>query len=528
MALGLIKNKVQAGTRVALLMDNCPEWIITDLAVSSIGCVSVPLYTTLSAADKKALIKDSGASILVYGENHENKIRPVLDGNTFDKLELLVTTSDTRPAQIGNLPCLTLDELTSSGKACSDNTLLKKRIEQITPDDPFSIIYSSGTTGRAKGVVLTHANLLSNIQAVSQVIPFTTDDLYLSYLPISHVFERMVHHLLIEKGTAIAYSSGFAYVGADVHLFRPSFMTGVPFFFEKVKAKILDGVEKAGGFKKAIFERAMNSRGKPGMFERMALNAVREKAVPGVKFFISGGAALAADTARFFGNLGLPVLQGYGLTETSPVVTVNTLEANRLGTVGRPLPGVDVKLSESGEILVKGPSVMQGYLNMPEETSRVIRDGWFHTGDTGIIDSDGFLTINGRAKDLIITSLGKNISPQRIEMLLKSDKYIKQAVVFGDGRAHLTALIMPEPELEVPGVTPAGGNTRKQTIEKFFEGRVKNALADLSRFEQIRRFAIITDELSTEGGELTATLKVRRSVVAERYKTVIESLYDRK
>jgi long-chain acyl-CoA synthetase len=313
-------------------------------------------------------------------------------------------------------------------------------------------------------------------------------------------------------------------------------MAGVPFFFDRVKRKIKEGIEKSGSIKGFFFNLAMkvNRTGHGPAFlkrlpDRLVLKRIRERVAPGLRFFISGGAALSRDTAEFFWALGMPVLEGYGLTETSPVVSVNTIEAARPGTVGRPLPGVEVRISGDGEILVKGPNVMKGYLNMPEATGEVIRDGWLHTGDTGTLDEDGFLTITDRKKDLIVTSVGKNVSPQRIETLLRADEYIKEALVYGDGRAHLVALIVPDVErLDAGGIKIENCRWPVEDGEpvRFFDKRVRERLKPLARFEQIKRLALIGDCLSLEGGELTPTMKVKREVVGKRFKDVIDRLYE--
>jgi long-chain acyl-CoA synthetase len=411
----------------------------------------------------------------------------------------------------------------------------------IYADDPFSIIYTSGTTGRAKGVVLSHKNILSNIEASLKALHITAEDLYLSYLPISHIFERMVHHLFVYLGATVAYSRGFAYVGADIGLFKPTVMVGVPFFFNRVKARVVEGVEKSGPIKRFFFNLAMkmNRGGQgPALVKRftdlLVFKKIRERMAPGLRFFISGGAALSRDTAEFFWSLGIPILEGYGLTETSPVACVNTFEAVKLGTVGRPVPGVEVMIGDrsqtgEGEILIKGPNVMKGYLNMPEATREAIHDGWFHTGDMGALDEDGFLRITDRKKDIIVTSVGKNVSPQRIETLLRADEYIKEALVYGDGRPHLVALIVPDVErLDARGVKieKDAWPIEQGELIRFFEKRVRTRLKPLARFEQIKRFFLIDDCLSLEGGEITPTMKVRREAVARRFGDLIEKLYE--
>jgi long-chain acyl-CoA synthetase len=427
--------------------------------------------------------------------------------------------------------------LSALGRESGDEALWQERMKGINGDDPFSIIYTSGTTGRPKGVVLSHRNILSNIEATLRVLHIRPEDIYLSYLPLSHIFERMVHHLMVSLGAVVAYSRGFAFVGADMGLFKPTIMVGVPFFYDRVKAKVSEGAEKSGSIKRFLFNRALKI-GRAGsgpallksFADRLVFKKIRERVAPGLRFFISGGAALSRDTAEFFWALGIPILEGYGLTETSPVVCVNTPEAVKLGTVGRPIPGVKVRISEEGEILVKGPNVMKGYLNMPEATREAIREGWFHTGDMGAVDEDGFLLITDRKKDIIVTSVGKNVSPQRIETILRADEYIKEALVYGDGRAHLVALVVPDIErLDAGGIKIEKDRWPVEDGEavRFFEKRVHKRLKPLARFEQIKRLALIDDCLSLEGGELTPTMKVKREAVGKRFRDLIDGLYER-
>ncbi len=525
LALGLIDLGIGPGERVALLVENGPDWIVSDLAVLSAGAVTVPLYTTLPAAEVSFILRDSGAKALIFAEKYLEKALKACGG--LEELKHLITLEESTASKTpGVLP---LSDLLARGR---DPEELNHRIGAIDVDDPFSIIYTSGTTGRPKGVVLSHGNLLSNIDSVLKVVDITEKDTYLSYLPLSHAFERMVHHLFISRCGTIAYSRGFAHVGADIAFFRPTLMIGVPFFFDRMKAKICEGLERGGRLKRFLFEKTLDES--PPHLLRRFLRPIVSKEIKKrfggrIRFFISGGAALTVETARFFSALGLPVIEGYGLTETSPVISVNTPEDNRIGTVGRPVPGVEVRISDDGEVLVKGPNVMKGYHNMPDRTKEVIKDGWLHTGDTGSVDSDGFLTISGRKKDLIVTSVGKNIPPQKIENLLKADEFIKEALVFGDGRPHLVCLIVPETErLEALTGGAAADPYGSQEVKKFFEERIRRRLKGLARYEQIRNFALIKDDLSVEEGELTPTMKVRRDRVAARYRDLIDGLYIQK
>ncbi|HZX36213.1 MAG TPA: AMP-dependent synthetase/ligase [Thermodesulfobacteriota bacterium] len=522
-ALGLVSSGIKPFETVAILSENSPEWIISDLAISGSRAISVPIYTTLGQEEKLFILKDSNCVALIFSAHHRKSALAAT--KEIPSLRVLIETGSDGKTEKG---VIAFEEVEKLG-ATKDPVEFEKIISAIEEDDIFSVIYSSGTTGRPKGVVITHKNILSNIKSVLQVINIAPTHLYLSYLPLSHVFERMIHHLLVYRGAPIAYSRGFAYVGADITEFAPSLLIGVPFFLDRAKHRILSSARESGILKRILFDLAMKLN--KGFLDSLVLEKIREKAFPGVKLLISGGAALNPETASFFGKLGIPVLQGYGLTETSTVVTVNTPEDNRLGTVGKPVPGVEVKINPDKEILVKGPNVMKGYLNMPELTAEVLRDGWFYTGDTGSLDRDGYLTITGRKKDLIITSVGKNISPQLIETRLKSDPLVKEALVYGDNRPHLVALIVPEEGRLKTLAIDLGVNFEhlaglrdNEKIRAVFEKIVRDSLKDLGRFEQIRKFSLI-EEPTPERGEMTPTMKLKREKVAERHKNVIERLY---
>lgn len=531
-ALGLLTLGIAPGERVAIIHENGPEWITTDLAASSMGAVTVPVYTTLGTEEVAFILKDSGAVAVVCSPGLTEKVLAIKACSGPLPLKHIISTGGSADPGV-----LTMERLSALGRETGDEALWHERMRGIDGDDPFSIIYTSGTTGRAKGVVLSHKNILSNVEASIGVLNITQEDLYLSYLPLSHIFERMVHHLFVSLGAPVAYSRGFAYVGADIGVYKPTIMVGVPFFFDRVRSRIVEGVEKSGFIKRFLFKWAVKASGTGNHvlktlfkrpLDRLVLKKIRQRVAPGLRFFVSGGAALSRDTAEFFWALGVPILEGYGLTETSPVVSVNTFGAMKLGTVGRTVPGVEVRIGKEGEILIKGPNVMKGYLNMPEATRQTLEGGWFHTGDIGSIDDEGFLAITDRKKDLIITSVGKNLSPQRIETLLRADEYIKEALVYGDGRAHLVALIVPDMErLEAGGVRIEEDRwpIEKGEPVRFFEKRVRDKLKPLARFEQIKRFALIDDCLSLEGGELTPTMKVKREVVAGRFKGLIDRLY---
>ncbi|MBI5049189.1 MAG: long-chain fatty acid--CoA ligase [Deltaproteobacteria bacterium] len=533
-ALGLSSMGVGTGERMAILSENRPEWIISDLAIQAIGSISVPIYSTLTPKEIEFILLDSGASTIIISDAHQyKKIAGIKDGVPSLKRIIGFDVEGEEVVSMKSVMAVGMDE--------KDDAFLNLRIHGIKADNIATIIYTSGTTGRPKGVMLSHKNLISNIRASLNQIIVKSDDLYLSFLPMSHIFERMIHHLMIHQGATIAYSKGFASVGADVAFFKPTVMAGVPFLFQRIKEKIIESVKKGGFVKSKLFSWAYG-KGKERLAtdsnhlfsraaERLVLKKIRDRINPRLRYFISGGAPLPKEVGEFFWALGIPLLEGYGLTETSPVVSVNSLNAVKLGTVGKPISGVEVKIGSDGEIQVKGPNVMKGYWNMPEATKEVIKDGWFSTGDTGSIDKDGFLIITDRKKDIIITALGKNVAPQRLETLLRQSRYIKDAVIFGDKKPHLVALIVPELERLKEysnGMEISYDNDKElindKRIYRFYEDIVHKMLKDLARFEQIRRFALIS-ELTQDTGELTPTLKIKRRVVEEKYKSVIDELY---
>ncbi|MDH4226768.1 MAG: long-chain fatty acid--CoA ligase [Deltaproteobacteria bacterium] len=527
-SMGLATLGISSGERIAIVHENAPEWIIADLAIAAAGCVSVPLYTTLSVEEKAKQMNDSSVTAAVVSARHEKEM--VSLKGRMPLLKHIISTASVA-AHDG---VLTFQDIVRLGRESGSKDMFFTRLSGVSPDDPFTIIYSSGTTGNSKGVVLSHANIISNIKGSLDALDITGRDTYLSYLPMAHVFERMIHHMFVSLGSVISYSKGFASVGADARFFKPSVMVGVPFFFERVREKIIENVAASGAVASRLFNAAMafGSVLRPlNPLDVFILKKIRDKAAPGLRFFVSGGAALPKELADFYWTLGIPVLQGYGLTETSPVVAVNTLSYNRNGAVGRPIPGVNVRIADDGEILVNGPSVMKGYLNMPEATREAITGGWFHTGDLGEIDADGFLSITGRKKDIIVTSGGKNVAPQKIEALLKADEHIKEALVYGDGKPHLAALVAPEParlealmsELGLVDKTSALCDTR---VREFFSKIIRKRLSAVSRFEQVRAFALISGEFSFEHGVLTPTMKIKRKKVEEMYGDILCPLFD--
>ncbi|MBI2931902.1 MAG: long-chain fatty acid--CoA ligase [Planctomycetes bacterium] len=509
-AATLTARGIGPGDRIALISYNRPEWAIVDYAALLIGAVTVPIYTTLPADQVEFILADSGAK-LVFAENVEQLQK--VGGRraiVFDRAEGAEAFEDLLK--------------TAPGKSMEE---LRQAASRIEPESLATLIYTSGTTGVPKGVMLTHANLTSNLAAISQVIQFSTNDVALSFLPLSHAFERLVDYVLFYQGTTIAYAESTDTVPQNVSEVRPSLMASVPRLYEKIYAKIMEGVRQQPAKKQAIFRWAVATGGleaeyrrrgrkaplglrlKRWVAHRLVFKKVHARVGGRLRIFVSGGAPLSREIAEFFWAMGFTVLEGYGLTETSPVITCNREGATKLGSVGQVIPGVEVKIAEDGEVLSRGPHVMKGYYNRPEETAAVMKDGWFCTGDIGELDSEGFLKITDRKKELLKTSGGKYIAPQPIENKLKMQPGVVNAVVLGDRQRFASALIVSAP-----------GATREQ-----IQAAVDEVNKGLAPFESIKKFELLDKDFTIEGGELTPTMKVKRRVVEKKYADLIARIY---
>ena len=546
--LGLTELGLQKGDRVALLSENRPEWAITDLAILAGGGVTVPMFSTLTSAQVEYIVRDSGAKILcVSSERQLQKIKD-WDANVPTNLQHIVIFDELQDDSVR-----TFDQVCELGQQVENgDQVYQQASETVTPDDLASIIYTSGTTGDPKGAMLTHSNFMSNIQAATGIVTLTPDDVFLSFLPLSHVFERMGgHYLPLSSGATIAYAESPFTIRQNMQEVRPTVMMSVPRVYEAMHERILNSVKEGSPTKQKIFHwsvgvgskvsQAIQQKKKPSaglsLKASIANKLVFEKlkAVTGgrLRFFVSGGAPLSKAIAEFFHAAGILILEGYGLTETSPVICVNRPDQWKFGTVGPVIPGIEVKIAEDGEILSRGPHIMQGYFNKPSDTAEAIdADGWFYTGDIGEIDEEGFLTITDRKKNLLILSNGKNVAPQPIENQLKQSPYISEIMLLGDQRRTVTALIVPnydaikefaaEQQLEAEDV-PALLQT--QEIQRLIRGEINQYSADFADFERVRMFTLMAEEFSEESGEMTPTLKLKRPVIMENHKAVIDQMY---
>jgi long-chain acyl-CoA synthetase len=537
---------VSRGDRVLLLSDNRPEWHMVDLATLALGAVDVPIYNTLTPDQIAYQVRDSGAKVAVV-ENDEQMAKFLTIRKKCRELEHLVQIEGAIEKDV-----FAFDDLLEDGDNGDAEAAFWDGAASVNPEDLVTIIYTSGTTGEPKGVMLTHDNLVQNVLSAGDRVPVYREDLALELLPLCHVFERMFGYIYMWKETSKAYCS-VHHVGELMPQIKPTLFAAVPRLYEKVMQKITDKVAGAPATKRALFKWALATgtqasrlrlAGKEvgGMLgvryalaDKLVLSKVREGLGGRLRFCASGGAALPLFVNEFFHALGVYVIEGYGLTETSPIVTANGAVPSeiRLGTIGKPLKDVEIKLDKDGELLVRGPNVMTGYWNKPEQTAEVFTDdGFFRTGDIAEIDDDGFVLIVDRKKDLIVTAGGKNVAPQPIESHLKKSPFVETAVLIGDRRPYIVALISPSFEdlerwakkekIEYADHEELAGHPK---VAALLEEVIVGANASLARFEQIKKLGVLPIALSIEGGQLTPTLKVKRRVIEQQFADTIDRLY---
>ncbi len=544
-ALALDRAGIGAGDRVALLAESGPLWTISDFGILATGAVNVPIYPTQTAQQVEYILSESTPKVIFVSTRRQIKrIGHVLEA--FPDLRVVTfedgiegyegfSTFEAGGAEVEREQPDRFDALSGG----------------LTAESIASIIYTSGTTGEPKGVLLSHRNIVFDAVSAAEVIAPTTRDVALSFLPLSHIFERTVIYLAIHCGVTVCYAESLESVAANLAEVRPTLMTAVPRFFEKVYEKILKARVKLSPTKRRVFDWSLpigrawaekRDRGewispwlsaKHAIADKLVFSKWRDVVGNRMERFVSGGAPLSPDLAYVFWGAGIPILQGYGLTETSPVIAVNALGANRMGTVGRPIPEVEVKIAEDGEVLTRGPHIFPGYFNKPEATAEVLtEDGWLRTGDIGAIDKDGFLSITDRKKDLIKTSAGKYVPPQPIENLLRMSPLVEQIVLVGNGRKHVSALIVPNAEqlkawADENGVAATDGSALADDprVISAVRAEVARLTPHLADYERIKGIALLKDEFTIDGGELTPTLKVRRRFVEEKYRDIIDALY---
>jgi long-chain acyl-CoA synthetase len=550
-ALGLYRLGIRSGDRIAILAESGPLWSITDFAVLSNGAVNIPIYPTQPPHQVEYILRDAEPKLLFISSARQMK-RVDSALKKFPDLKIIPF----QPIADGEnlIPFNSIEE-DGAGLASEQPDLYEIISSDVLPSDLASIIYTSGTTGEPKGALLTHSNITFNALSAGAFLDIESGGVMLSFLPLSHIFERMVLYLCLNRGVQINYATGIETVASDIQDVNPTLMSTVPRLLEKIYGRIQKNAAEGGEIKKRLFNWSMgvarrytqlSTMRKPTppllqlqreIADQLVFAKMRDAVGGKIERMVSGGAALPSELALVFTGAGIPVLQGYGLTETSPVIAVNTLEHNRVGSVGRPLPGLDAKIADDGEILTRGPHVFQGYFNKPEETAAAFTnepesERWFKTGDIGLFDADGFLFITDRKKDLIKTSGGKYVAPQMLEGMINQSDFVEQTVIVGDKRKYVSALIVPDFERLRAWAKDQGISTssKKELIADrrvvdLIKSDVNRLTKELADYEKVKRIGLLADEFSIDGGELTPTLKIKRRVVEEKHKELIESLY---
>lgn len=549
-AFGLAAMGVKAGDRIAIISENRPEWSFVDLAILSLRAVNVPIYTTQAVEQIRFILENSGAKMLFISsrklwKHAENAIQSV------ERLEKLIFfEADSKPE--GDSRAISLADVENEGDAYSkiDAEVIERSLAAIEANDLATIIYTSGTTGEPKGVMLTHANFVSNIVGISKGLPIRSTDRSLAVLPLSHIFERTVFYVLCANGVSIHYCAAFDQIASHLQEVKPTIMTAVPRLFEQVYHKIVKKGKAAGGYKTKLFEWALvvgqeywsakDNHGrvstalaaKQAIANRLVFSKWRDGVGGSLRFFVSGGAPLSKKLSYAFWAAGIPILQGYGMTEAC-VTCANRPDDNKVGSIGTPFDGIEMKIGAQDEVLVRGPNVMQGYYNNPEETAKVLDDeGYYHTGDVGYQDADGHFYITDRLKDLFKLSNGKYVAPLQVESLLKQSPLVSQPVVVGSGRKQVGALIVPDWDALKEEMKANGhdiSRSREELCEdQHFIKRVQRDAVDLTRemsdYERVKRVYLLPREFSIDKGEMTPTLKIKRNVIDEKYTDAIDEI----
>ena len=550
-ARALAALSVQPQQQVAVISENRPEWHMYDFAILGLGATTVPIHANMSPEQTAFILEDSETThLIVSDETHLSRVLKGQDGVDPLKKIIVMDPPDTIPKH----DVLGEPELLKHVEEDTDEQLASfwnERTASITPDTLATLIYTSGTTGVPKGVMLTHGNIAANIRSCHKVLTYREEDVGLSFLPLSHAFERLIDYAYLFCGATVAYSSPDTVVD-DLEEVQPTVMASVPRLYEKLKINVEEKVEGGLGVMKKMFQWALRvgrtctelkhvhgqtpsrwMRVKQWIANHLILRPIHERLGKNLRFVISGGAALDEDVCEFLFGLSIPVLEGYGMTEMSPVVSFNRPDAIRPGTVGTPVPDVDVRIAEDGEILTRGPNMMKGYYRRYEESVRAMKDGWFHTGDRGEIDDDGYLIVKGRTKFTIVTSWGENVEPQPLERELRQSPFIEHALMIGDDRKFISALLQPDFErlyawAEKEGIDfdDRGVLLEDERVRSHYSQLIEEMQSDWSDYEKIKEFAFIPETLTVKKGYLTPTMKIRRHVVQDTYRDLIEHMYD--
>jgi long-chain acyl-CoA synthetase len=549
-AFGLAALNIRREDKIAIISENRPEWVYSDFAILNLGAIDVPLYPSLTAESVEFILNNSESKgIIVSTKFQLNKVLKIKNKCRSLNFIILLNEKDFDP---GIKDLYTFSQVKKLGEIYKKEhpKLLKERFALIKPSDICTIIYTSGTTGEPKGVVLTHNNILSNVQAALDSFPINNTDVFLSFLPLCHIFERMAgYYTAFAAKCVVCYAESIETVAQNLIDVKPTIMTSVPRLFERINTKIIKNVDSQPLSKQKIFYWAMdvgvryNEHKKTGSIpsslrlknkiaDKLVFKKLRDRTGGNLRFFISGGAALPLHLGKFFEAIGIIIVEGYGLTESSPVIAANRLDDYKFGTVGKPFPGVEIKIASDGEILAKGPNIMQGYYKNKKETETTIKEGWLYTGDIGVFDADGFLMITDRKKHLFKTSAGKYIAPNPIESLFLASKYIDQFVLIGDRRMFLTALIVPDFDAvkeyadshKIP-YEKVEDLVRDEQIYKMLDKEMDQFQKKLANYERVRKFVLLDRPFTIESGEITPSLKIKRKLVEERYQNLIDQMY---
>jgi long-chain acyl-CoA synthetase len=549
-AFGLASLGIKKEDKIAIIAENRPEWVYSDMAILGLGAIDVPLYPSLTAESIEFILNNSESKGIIVSTKFQ-LIKVMKIRNKCRTLKFIILLNE-KDFDANNKDLYTFSKIQELGNAFkkAHPSLLKDNLEIIKPNDVCTIIYTSGTTGEPKGVVLTHHNILSNVQAALDCFPIGKTDVFLSFLPLCHIFERMAgYYTAFAAKCTVCYAESIETVAQNLVDIKPTIMTSVPRLFERINSKIIKNVDSQPSSKQKIFYWAMdvgvkyNDAKKIGdvpfalslkhkLADKLVYSKLREKTGGNLRFFISGGAALPLYLGKFFEAIGIIIVEGYGLTESSPVICANRVEDFKFGSVGKPFPGVEIKIASDGEILAKGPNIMQGYYKNKKETEATIKDGWLYTGDIGVFDANGYLLITDRKKHLFKTSAGKYIAPNPIESMFLASKYIDQFVLIGDRRMFLTALIVPDFEAVKEY---ADSNkilydkvedlVRDEQIYKMLDKEMDQFQKKLANYERVRKFVLLNRPFTIESGEITPSLKIKRKYVEERYQDLIDQMY---
>lgn len=560
-AFGLAAVGLQPGQCAAVMANTSYQWVAADLGILCTGAVSVPIYPTSSSKDIEHILNDSGAGILfVHNEALLTKVLKIVHNVQSLKKIVLLTQLKKKSVEelsqengIADDTIVLLEQLRELGRKRREERPeeINDRVSAVKPDNLATIIYTSGTTGTPKGVMLWHSTILAVLNECPAILHITPEDTYLSFLPLSHVFERVCGEFYwLLNGSTFAFAEGMEHLPKNMHEVQPTIMLVVPRLLEKIYAKVMSGIQGASPRAQRLIRWALavgrevvwhQAESKPiragleakhWVAEKLVFKKLRERIGKNLRLIVSGGAPGNAEVMEFFNAIGITVVEGYGLTETAAPTNVNRIGKNKIGTVGPVIPCIEVKIAEDGEILFKGPSIFPGYFHDEEHTKEVFTEGWFHTGDIGVLDAEGYLKITDRKKDLIVNSAGKNIAPQKIESVLRSVPFVSQAVVFGDKKKTLVALLTLEEQPAMEFARERGwtvANYEELTKLPQFKRYIKNEISErshpLADYEQVRSFAILPHDFSVENGELTATMKIKRNVLRQRYAELVEGLY---